>query len=159
MRFKSLQVAATAFGLMIVSGTAQAGWPFHKHGGSDCGCNTQTVAVVATPVVHVAPVADCGCACASVATSCCGVGGGISHLGNVYGLGVQSDVLTSGHVGGTGFGSAGSGVYAGGGLGLTGYEGLPNMDGGGTNHRYPYHSYRRPWAFPGPTSTNVSIVW
>ena len=42
---------------------------------------------------------------------------------------------------------------------LTGYEGLPNMDGGGVNHRYPYHSYRRPWAHPGPPSTNVSIVW
>ena len=51
----------------------------------------------------------------------------------------------------------GGGHSAGG--GLTGFEGLPNMDGGGINHRYPYHSYRRPWAHPGPPSTNVSIVW
>jgi len=43
--------------------------------------------------------------------------------------------------------------------GYTGYEGLPNMDGGGVHNRYPYHSYRRPWANPGPRSTNVTIVW
>jgi hypothetical protein len=43
--------------------------------------------------------------------------------------------------------------------GLTGYEGLPNMDGHGVHGRYPYHSYRRPWAHPGPMSTNITIVW
>lgn len=42
---------------------------------------------------------------------------------------------------------------------LSGYEGLPNMDGGGIHYRYPYHSYRRPWAHPGPATTNISIVW
>lgn len=42
---------------------------------------------------------------------------------------------------------------------LSGYEGLPFMDGGGVHQRYPYHSYRRPWFHPGPASANISIVW
>ncbi len=42
---------------------------------------------------------------------------------------------------------------------LSGYEGLPSMDGGGVHQRYPYHSYRRPWFHPGPASSNVTIVW
>ncbi|MCA9064752.1 MAG: hypothetical protein KDA96_16890 [Planctomycetaceae bacterium] len=49
--------------------------------------------------------------------------------------------------------------YAGSGSGLTGYEGLPNMDGGGTHDRLPYHSYRRPWFHPGPPAKNITIVW
>jgi hypothetical protein len=42
---------------------------------------------------------------------------------------------------------------------ISGYEGLPDMDGHGVHYRYPYHSYRRPWFHPGPPSTNVTIVW
>lgn len=86
----------------------------------------------------------------------------MTQLGNLYGFG------------GGGYGSAvygyGDPSFAYGvqevrgyrfaaGSGFTGFEGLPNMDGGGINHRYPYHSYRRPWAHPGPVSTNVNIVW
>ncbi len=73
---------------------------------------------------------DCSCAYPVVAASgCCGPAG----LAAVYGMH---------HVGG-----------------YTGYEGLPRMDGGGLHARYPYHSYRRPWAHPGPASANVTIIW
>ncbi len=91
--------------------------------------------------------ADCGCGTAQ--RSHLYVGSGVPY-GDTYGQ--------SGYVG---YGFA-SGVYGGRDSawgGLTGFEGLPHMDGGGVNHRYPYHSYRRPWAHPGPPSTNVSIVW
>jgi hypothetical protein len=66
-----------------------------------------------------------------VATACCG------------GLSSVSGTVASGHHGRF----------------LSGYEGLPNMSGCGVHYRYPYHSYRRPWAHPGPASTNVTIVW
>ena len=43
--------------------------------------------------------------------------------------------------------------------GFTGDAGLPNMDGYGVHGRYPYHSYRRPLAHPGPKPNNVNIIW
>jgi len=97
---------------------------------------------------HAYPNGNCGCCqpamsadcgCHAVATACCGMTagfGGVARMGAIYGM---SHLARRG--------------------GYTGYEGLPNMDGGGLNGRYPYHSYRRPWAHPGPRSTNVSIVW
>jgi hypothetical protein len=30
---------------------------------------------------------------------------------------------------------------------------------GAVHYRYPYYSYRRPWAHPGPMVPNVTIVW
>jgi hypothetical protein len=137
----------------------EGGWPFHRHRG-DCDC--------AAPVVHVAPVADCGCACAASLAPCCGIGGGMTQLGNMYGLGVHGGVATDSgsaihdgviHDGASHHGFSAGSTFHGSASGLTGYEGLPDMDGGGVNHRYPYHSYRRPWAHPGPRSSNVSIVW
>ena len=41
----------------------------------------------------------------------------------------------------------------------SGFENLPDMDGGGVHHRLPFHSYRRPWAHPGIADTNINIVW
>ena len=89
----------------------------------------------ATPITCAAPavvaVPDCGCHAPMAAIS---VGfGGVASLGALYGV----------HMTG----------------GFTGYEGLPNMNDGGVHPRLPYHSYRRPWADPGPISTHVSIVW
>jgi len=92
----------------------------------------QPVATCAQPV-PVMP--DCGCHAPAAAYGVTAFGfGGAAQIGMAYGM----------HVVGGGY---------------TGYEGLPIMDGGGLHGRYPYHSYRRPWAHPGPKSTNVSIVW
>jgi len=135
--------------------------PFHH--GADCGC-AQPSYGCATPGCAMPGCATPGCAmptfaplalvppsCASPgrATPTCAapaihaaplVGAGCCGLGGAAGI---------------------SSLYAGYGYGgsLTGYEGLPNMDGGGVHARYPYHSYRRPWAHPGPASTNINIVW
>lgn len=91
----------------------------------------------AQPAIAAVPVMpDCGCHAPAAAYGVTAFGfGGAAQIGMAYGM----------HVTGAG--------------GYTGYEGLPNMDGGGKHGRYPYHSYRRPWAHPGPMSTNVSIVW
>lgn len=143
--------------------------PGHR---SSCNCGHSMPATVhATPVYgahsygasvfHSAPMAEYGCACSAAVPSCCGIGGGMNQLGNLYGFGGGIGAVQYGPVGHDGHG-IGSDFHGGGhsvGGGLTGFEGLPNMDGGGINHRYPYHSYRRPWAHPGPASTNVSIVW
>ncbi|MEZ6059984.1 MAG: hypothetical protein R3C19_06455 [Planctomycetaceae bacterium] len=120
--------------------------PFHH--AADCGCAQPAASCAmptcamptcagptcAAPVVH-APVLEPGCHCGAAVSGCCGLGGA-AGLAGLY---------------------AGGGYAAGG--SLTGYEGLPNMDGGGIHNRYPYHSYRRPWAHPGPASTNINIVW
>lgn len=125
-------------------------------GKSGCGCHgtpAQSVYVPAHQVVHhhmpSAPAVHAGCACSSVASTCCGLTGlqGFSSMAMTSamdaGMGWHHGDFLSGYEGGS----------------LTGYEGLPNMDGGGVNHRYPYHSYRRPWFHPGPQSANISIVW
>jgi hypothetical protein len=103
------------------------------------GCAGPVAAYHCHPPMLMAATVQDDCGCHAVATACCGMTagfGGVAHLGAMYGMS---------HMGGPG--------------GYTGYEGLPNMDGGGVHGRYPYHSYRRPWAHPGPRSTNVSIVW
>ena len=90
------------------------------------------------------PSADCGCACA--VPSCCGVGGvggGLMQLGNLYG----STGVYGYH------GSPDPRSFE------SGFENLPDMDGGGVHHRLPFHSYRRPWAHPGIADTNINIVW
>lgn len=98
---------------------------------------------------EVANSGDCGCA----AAACCGPGTGLAQIAGVYSHhGVCSHHRVNGH-----HGVYGQYPYSG--SFLSGYEGLPNMDGGGVHYRYPYHSYRRPWFHPGPPSTNISIVW
>lgn len=119
---------------------------------SGCGCSQPAPQVVHvapmiqhTEVVEMAPVMESACACSAAIPSCCGIGGGLVQLGSMYGF--------SGSYGGISHGGPAPGSF------LSGYEGIPNMDGGGIHHRYPYHSYRRPWAHPGTPSTNVTIVW
>lgn len=130
---------------LLGSGYASAGDLFHRAGrGSDCGCSH-----AAPHPVYAAPVVHSPGAYAAAVPACCGAGGGLAHVGNLYGLsGAYGDM--------SGFSPAGGPAPD---SFLSGYEGLPNMDGGGIHHRYPYHSYRRPWAHPGTPSTNVTIVW
>ncbi|MBL8816652.1 MAG: hypothetical protein JNL58_11530 [Planctomyces sp.] len=100
---------------------------------ADCGCSRPQ------------PVEQVGCDCGHAA-ACCGIGSGLAHIAGVYGH-HQLHIAHGYH--GTPYSSGF----------LTGYEGLPNMDGGGVHYRYPYHSYRRPWFHPGPHSANVTIAW
>lgn len=79
---------------------------------------------------------EAGCACGAAAATCCG-----------HGLALWTAPI------------AGPASRHGRSRQWTGYEGLPNMDGGGVHIRYPYHSYRRPWFPPGPASTNITICW
>ena len=79
--------------------------------------------------------------------ACCGFDGshgGLVQSENLYGSG--------GHYGGY-YGSPHPRSFE------SGFENLPDMDGGGVHHRLPFHSYRRPWAHPGIADTNISIVW
>jgi len=126
-------------------GSCSAGDLFHRHGHqSDCGCSQPT-----PQVSHTHSAVEGSFAAALAVPACCGVGGGLAQVGNLYGLegAYGGNSLDGRH------GSPASGSF------LSGYEGLPNMDGGGIHYRYPYHSYRRPWAHPGTPSTNVTIVW
>lgn len=116
------------------SGTPAAG------GAGGCNCGHTAPAVRATTALH------CGCQCGHIAAGCSGAGCGLAHIGAACG---------SAHGGYPGYGQSGHPTAG----FLSGYEGLPNMDGGGVHHRYPYHSYRRPWFHPGPPSANVTIVW
>lgn len=130
--FAVLFATATVFAAVS---SADAGCLFCRRDCEECP------PTCAAPATCAAPVASCcqpepDCACPAVASACCGMAccGGVGQLGAMYG-------------------------YMTGPRGLTGYEGLPNMDGRGVHGRYPYHSYRRPWFHPGPKSANVTIVW
>lgn len=82
----------------------------------------------------------CGCAATPSYVGVTGVGGGIAGLGSLYGsMGV--------------YGSRDPNSFQ------SGFESLPNMDGGGVHNRLPYHSYRRPWAHPGIPDKSINIVW
>lgn len=149
-----IRVALVMATLALATTVTEAGDLFHHGRRAGCDCNGSPARVAyAPPVVtyaepaSFAPVVENACACTSAAASCCGLGGGMMQLGSVYGAGSMYSGV-SGHHGSPAVGSF-----------LSGYEGLPNMDGGGIHHRYPYHSYRRPWAHPGTPSTNVTIVW
>lgn len=127
---------------MILTGLVALQSSASGHPGDGCACQRQ--AVVHVP--HIAPMAQAfhaGCGCGAAAAACCSPGG-FGYVGAIHGIYSDSAGLHGGSAPG-GF--------------LSGYEGLPNMDGGGIHHRYPYHSYRRPWAHPGPPSTNITIVW
>lgn len=129
--------------LIMSSGSLTAGDLFRR-GGCGCGAGSGTVGHVVP--VQAAPAYEAACGCSAAISACCGCGGGISPLGGLS--------MGYGYAGGLSVaGIPGHGSF------LSGYEGLPNMDGGGIHHRYPYHSYRRPWAHPGTPSTNVTIVW
>ena len=148
-----IRVFLTVATLVLVTAPGMAGDLFHgRRAACDCNGSSNRVAYNAHVLayaqpVSVAPAIENACACTSAATSCCGVGGGMMQLGSFYG---------AGSIYGSGYAHSGSPTV---GSFLSGYEGLPNMDGGGVHHRYPYHSYRRPWAHPGTPSTNVTIVW
>lgn len=149
-----IRVLLMAITLVVVPVSGMAGDLFHHGRRAACDCNGSSAYVpysvrlmaYAQPV-SVAPAFENGCACTSAATGCCGFGGGMMQLGSLYGVGSMYGGMQSYS------GSPAVGSF------LSGYEGLPNMDGGGIHHRYPYHSYRRPWAHPGTPSTNVTIVW
>ena len=146
-RLEILLSAMVAVAFLSIAAGAQAGL-------LGCGCSHGTVHL-APAVTHYAsvpysdPGIDIGCDCASVASSCCGVGGGLAQIGNLYG----SAGVYDGHFGGGHYGKVDPRSFQ------SGFETLPNMDGGGTHHRLPFHSYRRPWAHPGIADNNVNIVW
>jgi hypothetical protein len=148
-----IRVLLTVATLLLATAPGMAGDLFHgRRAACDCNGSSNRVAYNAPVVAYaqplsVAPAIENAYAYTSAATSCCGVGGGMMQLGSFYG---------SGSIYGSGYAQSGSPTV---GSFLSGYEGLPNMDGGGIHHRYPYHSYRRPWAHPGTPSTNVTIVW
>jgi hypothetical protein len=146
---------AALIGLLTVNSAAAGELSSLFGHGSGCNCNSAPVhyqpsysMVAPAPAVYMAPMVENACACSAVASACCGVGGGMLPLGDLYGSGSLYGTSAN-----HGYGSPAPGSF------LSGYEGLPNMDGGGIHHRYPYHSYRRPWAHPGTPSTNITIVW
>ena len=151
-----LMMRCALAGFVFVAGTvvSTAGDLFGRHGGCNCNRPAPVVAVapvVHQPVIHMAPVVGDACGCSAAVPACCGIGG-LAGIGSFY----SSSVAYGGHFAmghGGGYGSPAPGSF------VSGFENLPNMDGGGVHHRYPYHSYRRPWAFPGTPSTNVTIVW
>lgn len=152
----SLSVLMTAcLSLMTVNSAAAGELPSLFGQRSGCNCNSGPAQHQPSfrmfqplPAVYSAPVVENACACSAVASACCGVGGGMLPLGDLYGSGsLYGTSAAQGHR------TPAHGSF------LSGYEGLPDMDGGGIHHRYPYHSYRRPWAHPGTPSTNVTIVW
>jgi hypothetical protein len=151
LRIHLLMSVAT---FLLVTNSGEAGDLFHHGRRATCDCNGSSAQVAYNaPVlayaqpIRVAPAIENACACTSAATGCCGLGGGMMQLGSFYGAG---SIYGAGDAH---YGSPAVGSF------LSGYEGLPNMDGGGIHHRYPYHSYRRPWAHPGTPSTNITIVW
>jgi hypothetical protein len=129
----------------------------HRHGDTPCDCHGHGSA--GTTYFHsayspaaISPAVNAAWGYTSAASACCGGTMGVPHIashpawhswheqsGPVYWRGMRS---VAHH-----------------GLFLSGFEGIPSMDGGGIHHRYPYHSYRRPWAHPGTPSTNVTIIW
>ena len=147
MRFTTLLSAMAVGTFLSVTAAAYAGLP-------GCGCS-RGPAHYAPAVTHYAPAVaysepgiDVGCDCACAASSCCGIGG-LAQIGNLYG----SAGVYGGHFGGGHYGSVDPRSFQ------SGFESLPNMDGGGTHHRLPFHSYRRPWAHPGIADNNINIVW
>ena len=138
---KTMQHAVTVIvGIAALIGTgdsSDAGCLNCRKSGNCDQCATSKLVLTRSWTV---PASDCVCRqhVTIQPTPCCGITAGI---GAVTPLG------------------AGYGFHPARSEGFTGYKGLPNMVAGGVHPRYPYHSYRRPWAHPGPESTNVNIVW
>ena len=143
--------ALAAFVCFSGSALTQAGLP---------GCGCSHAPVNHAPMIYAAPEMDACCECAAAVPTCCGcggVGGGMVQFGSLYG---SAGFYGGGYAGGYGHG------YGGGYHGSpdprsfeSGFENLPNMDGGGVHHRLPFHSYRRPWAHPGIADNNINIIW
>ena len=148
-RFTTLYTALAAVVCLV-------GTEFADAGSMDCGCSQHaehgSPMMYAPPTMHAAPVMDSGDSYVAAVPSCCGaggVGGGLAGLGSLYGSpGIYG--------GGRGFGSWRSPDPR---SFESGFESLPNMDGGGVHHRLPFHSYRRPWAHPGIADNNINIIW
>jgi hypothetical protein len=124
----------------------------HRHGNSPCDCHGQAGPDTIYSHSALSPAVDAAWGYTSAASACCGGSMGIPHFASPAGFHSwhgQSGVISRGH---------GRSVPRHGSF-LSGFEGIPSMDGGGIHYRYPYHSYRRPWAHPGTPSTNVTIVW
>ena len=139
--------ALTAFLCLSGSAVTQAGL-------LGCGCSHGPVHHA--PAIYAATEMDADCGYAAAVPACCGVGGKV-QLGSLYG--------SPGFYGGCHYRGYGPG-YGGGYYGSpdprsfeSGFENLPNMDGGGVHHRLPFHSYRRPWAHPGIADNNINICW
>ncbi len=163
IRVRTLFSALSAVTCLFSSASTQAGL---------LGCGCSRAPVHHAPMVYAAPQIDAGCECAAAVPSCCGyggVGGGVAQLGGWYGsagfYGIDHDGSYGhayGHSNGHGHGYGSGGGYYGSPDPRSfesGFENLPNMDGGGVHHRLPFHSYRRPWAHPGIADTNINIVW
>lgn len=138
LRRTTLFSAVAALVCLSSSALTQAG----RHG---CGCSQASVHYA--PLIYTAPEMEPSFENAATVQSCCGVSGGIVPLGGLYG--------SSGFYG-----------YGGGSDGSpnprsfeSGFENLPNMKGGGSHSRLPFHSYRRPWAHPGVVDNSINIVW
>ncbi len=155
LRLTTLFSALAVFVCLSGSALTQAGL---------LGCGCSQAPVHHAPLIYAAPQMDGGCDCASVVPSCCGfgeVGGGVAHLGNLYGSAGSYGIGNAGSYG-QGYGYGNGGGYYGSPDPRSfesGFENLPNMDGGGVHHRLPFHSYRRPWAHPGIADNNINIVW
>lgn len=150
-----IQSIVLATAMALGSGVSLAGDLFGLHRGCNCNGPAPVVAVAPVapqPVFHMAPAVGDACGCSAAVPTCCGLGG-LAGIGSFYGANIAyGGHMAHGYSAG-GYGSPAPGSFE------SGFENLPNMDGGGIHHRYPYHSYRRPWAFPGTPSTNVTIVW
>ena len=155
LRLTTLFSALAAFVGLSGSALTQAGL---------LGCGCAQAPVHHAPLMYAAPQMDAGCHCAAAVPTCCGfagVGGGVAHLGNLYGSPGSYGVGNAGSYG-QGYGYGNGGGYYGSPDPRSfesGFENLPNMDGGGVHHRLPFHSYRRPWAHPGIADNNINIVW
>ncbi len=154
---KSLSGVILGLALAVCPLSVNAGDVFRLHGfGKGCDCNGPApmmapvvhAPVIQAPVMHPMPAVEAGCLCGAALPTCCA--GGVANAGLIHGL---SGAGYAHSVHGGQFGGPAPGSF------LSGFEGIPNMDGGGVHHRYPYHSYRRPWAHPGPPSNNITIVW
>ena len=146
LRLTTLFSALTAFVCLSSSASTPAGL-------LGCGCAHDPVRHA--PLTPAAPEMHAGCEFAAPVSTCCG--GGMGQLSSLCG---SAGFYGVGHPGGYGH-SYGGGYY-----GSpdprsfeSGFENLPNMDGGGVHHRLPFHSYRRPWAHPGIADNNINIVW
>ena len=150
MKYPSIVlVTMLMLGPCVVGGDWFRGGP---HGASSCNCHGQGGAGTTYSHSAISPAVDAAWGYTSAASACCGGSMGMSHL-------AVSPALHSWHVPSGAIGAGGMRSVPQHGAFLSGYEGIPSMDGGGIHYRYPYHSYRRPWAHPGTPSTNITIVW
>ncbi len=151
IRIKTLFSALSAVVCLFGFASTQAGL---------LGCGCSRAPVHHAPMIYTSPEVDECCECAVGVPSCSGVGGvggGVAHPGSLYGSAGFYDLGYAGEFGhgygGRYYGSPDPRSFE------SGFESLPNMNGGGVHHRLSFHSYRRPWAHPGIADNNINIVW